>query len=119
MNLGRLIEELERQKSGAWVMIDRSPIPLQPHAVDSYRGYYEQLAIACGPSREHSTKVGDLLTILREAVGKTFTGYKGGEYRMTESTPVWLANYGETGTRCTGVRCDGECMVYLTWDADD
>lgn len=59
----------------------------------SYRGYYEQLAFA--PCEDRC--VGDLLASAREALGKTFTGYKGGEYTMSEKTPCWIAAYGDTG----------------------
>jgi len=120
MNLGRLIEELEKQRQDAWVLIDRSPVPLAPAGVDSYRGYYEQLAIACEPSRNTSPKVSDLLAVLRDAIGKKFTGYKGGDYTMHEGTIMWLGNYGESGgSRVTGVRKTDYGIVYLTWDSDE
>jgi hypothetical protein len=58
----------------------------------SYRGYYDNLAF----EPVVRTTVGDMLAHARSAVGQVFTGYKGGRYRMTERTPVWVAPYGET-----------------------
>ncbi len=63
---------------------------------DSYRGYYCDLAFAPTATEE---PVSALLQRCRDAMGREFTGYKGGEYVMGESTPVWLADYGSTGDR--------------------
>lgn len=61
-----------------------------PH---SYRGYYDELAF------EPSTNVplDKMLSEAQSALGRTFMGYKGGNYVMSEHTRVWLANYGSTG----------------------
>ena len=57
----------------------------------------------------------DLIKQLKEAVGKVYTGYKGGDYTMTEDTPLWVANYGETGsTAITGVLDQGWCVLIVT-----
>ncbi len=124
MKLGNLIAELKKHKPGEWLTIKGGPVPLTPGEVGSYRGYYDQLAIAVNGGG-YAT-VGSLLAELEAAVGKTFTGYKGGEYVMTRDTKVWLANYGESGgSRVTGVReiksDDGERTygIELTWMADD
>lgn len=60
--------------------------------LDSYRGYYNQLAFPKG-----SATVSELLEDAKNAVGDVFTGYKGGEYIMYRDTEVWVANYSETG----------------------
>ena len=39
--------------------------------------------------------VSDILEMAKECIGKTFTGYKGGEFLMLEDTPLWISNYGE------------------------
>lgn len=62
----------------------------------SYRGYYEDLAFA--PTTETRT-VADLLAECREAMGRTFEGYKGGDFLMGENTPLWLSAYGNTSQR--------------------
>ena len=59
----------------------------------SYRGYYEDLAFE--PVAD--TTVGAMLDAAESALGKTFTGYKGGEFKMTECTDCWLAEYGSSG----------------------
>lgn len=56
----------------------------------SYRGYYEDVAF----SPVESTTIGDMLDHAKSALGKTFTGYKGGSYKMTEYTDCWIAEYG-------------------------
>lgn len=67
-------------------------LPIGWGAPDSYRGYYEDLAF------EPATNVtiGSMLDNAKYALGRTFTGYKGGEYRMTEWTDCWIAEYGES-----------------------
>lgn len=56
----------------------------------SYRGYYEDLAFL--PVR--NAKVSDMLAHAKGALGKTFEGYKGGDFTMHEYTAVWIAEYG-------------------------
>lgn len=62
----------------------------KPH---SYRGYYDDLAFE--PAER--VTVASMLACAKEAVGRTYIGYKGGEFRMSEYTEVWLAEYGDTG----------------------
>ena len=59
----------------------------------SYRGYYECLAFGLASDVE----VDEMLSSSCGAIGKTFTGWKGGEYRMTEATECYLADAGTTG----------------------
>lgn len=61
-----------------------------PH---SYRGDYSQLAF--GPKR--NARVSDMLACAREALGATYTGWKGGEFTMGEDTEVYLAEHGKCG----------------------
>lgn len=43
---------------------------------------------------------GEFYDILRDAVGTEYTGWKGGQFEMSETTPVWVANRGtSTGFR--------------------
>lgn len=62
----------------------------KPH---SYRGYYDELAFK--PIR--NTTVGAMLREAQLAIDATYTGYKGGEYKMGEYTECWLAQWGRTG----------------------
>lgn len=114
MILSDLIEELKGCDPEHNVFVDKCPIMIGPKGVDSYRGYYDQLAIDVGEDSYMTVK--DLLELLEKAIGKTFTGYKGGSYTMSEDTPVWLASYGEsTGSKTTGIRKTDYGHVYLTW----
>jgi hypothetical protein len=38
-----------------------------------------------------------LLATCKKLVGRVFVGYKGGEYKMTLTTPLWVANRGVGG----------------------
>mgnify|MGYP000225668908 CR=1 FL=1 len=70
-------------------------------AAHSYRGYYEQLAFR--PCATTST-VGDVLRDAKTALGSTFQGYKGGDYRMSARTWIWASEYGEaSGDRIVDV----------------
>lgn len=93
MTIGELRQAIKRADPAATVVFDFAYF--RPDGVDSYRGYYEQLAI--GYSNEGEITVEQFDQMLRESLTKTFHGYKGGEYDMYESTPVWVANHGEGG----------------------
>lgn len=62
----------------------------KPH---SWRGDYAQLAFE--PATD--VTIGEMLACAKEALGSTYTGYKGGEYKMGEYSDVYLARYGELG----------------------
>lgn len=84
LTLGRLIDKLQ-------LLPGDTPVTGLGR-LDSYRGYYEDLAFA--PTDETST-VGELLTRCLAAMGQVFTGYKGGDYVMGSRTPVWVSAYGD------------------------
>ncbi len=109
LSLGTIIELLERCNADAEVRFDFCN--LVPAGIYSYRGFYNHLAV--GHKEWHAVKVSEFLTALRDANGKTFEGYKGGDYTMHDQTPVWVALYGQTtDTGITGV-IDKEPYVYL------
>lgn len=85
MYLKTLIEILERNKN--------NPVRLGFTAPHSYRGYYEDLAFE--PCKDSTAQ--EMLNYAKEALGKTYEGYKGGEFKMHEFTECWLANYGRCG----------------------
>lgn len=98
LTLGELLLKLES--------IDDSDVPvyfdfeyLRPAGIGSWRGSYSELALSF--ASEGRMSVDELLTLLKEAVGKEYTGYKGGEFIMSKHTPIWVANYGNSGS--TGV----------------
>lgn len=79
-----------------------------PCSINSYRGFYDQLAIdscsidrwkgwnccECGKKRFRKMNAGNFAQVLGETKYKYFSGYKGGSYLMTDKTPVWYASYG-------------------------
>lgn len=85
---------------------------LRPHQINSWRGDYSHLAIAYRDPAEAVT-IGVLREWLASAHTRYFDGYKGGRYRPTKDTPVWIDNWGEcTSTTITGVvRIDGVAII--------
>jgi len=73
----------------------------------SYRGYYSDLAFG----RCDKRKVADVLEVAKECMGKTFEGYKGGDFDMGRNTPVWIASYGSCGTRIMAINDDGTIVT--------
>ena len=63
----------------------------------SYRGYYECLAFK--PAMNVTVEL--MLIEAQRCVGRTFDGYKGGEYEMTLDTECYLADWGECGPPIT------------------
>ncbi len=104
MTLGKMITALEKMPSDSEV-INLS----RPH---SYRGYYCDLAFE---NDEETCRAGELLAVCKSAMGKVFEGYKGGDYIMKESTPVWIAEYGCSGVKLMEIYEGG---AYETEDND-
>ena len=95
LNLGQLIFLLERIDPKLTIRFAFGGFI--PTSIDSYRGYYEQLAIGYaepGGERKECT-VEELLKLCRDKVGATVSGYKGGDYDVGERTWMWAANWGE------------------------
>jgi len=83
LTLGKLVAALVD-------MPDDLPIVPAVGDLSSYRGYYSDLAVE--PGGDWTT--GDLLKEANAAIGQTFEGYKGGDFKMHERTPLWLSAYG-------------------------
>lgn len=83
MNLGTLIKILEKQPLGKKVKRGFGK-------AHSYRGYCDQLAF----EPKTDVDVHYMLLQAKAALGTTYTGYKGGKFKMTADTPVNLAHYG-------------------------
>lgn len=66
-----------------------------PH---SYRGYYTDLAFE--PATDIT--VGDMLEAARNALGHTYTGWKGGEFRMSGYSDCWLSMEGSASGESIG-----------------
>lgn len=72
--------------------------------LESYRGYYSDLAFEPIPGKRKAT---DVLVDCKTAMGKTFCGYKGGKYVMDELTPLWIAHYGMCGKKILSISASG------------
>lgn len=76
-----------------------------PCGLHSYRGIYSDLALGIGGPR--AVKVVDLIEDCESAIGQTYEGRKGGEFRMDRDTKVWVADSGESHQwGVCGVECD-------------
>lgn len=83
VHLKELIEQLE-------LLPQDGVLPFGFGEPMSYRGYYEELAF----EPIENAKVSDMLAHAKSAMGKTFTGYKGGEFEMGEFSDCYIAEYG-------------------------
>lgn len=92
MTLNELIAALSAESSSRVIKHGFA----NPH---SYRGFYDQLAFEPAPN----ITIASMLACARSALGATYTGYKGGEFRMDGATDVWLAKYGECGEQITSL----------------
>lgn len=92
--LGDLIDRLKRSPQGNELHLSMPGYPQwSVQDVASYRGYYDQLALSpC--QTDKPPKVSAVIDMLEGAVGKTYEGYKGGEFVMDLYTRVWIAEYG-------------------------
>lgn len=70
-----------------------------PH---SDRGFYEDL----GFTPAENVTIGSMLENAKSAIGKTFTGWKGGDYKMGEYTDCRIGKYGECGEEITEFHID-------------
>ena len=86
MYLRELINELERHDPTKVVPLGFA----NPH---SYRGYYNDLAF----EPAHDVTIGSMLACAKSALGSTYEGYKGGDFKMGEWTTCWFASYGACG----------------------
>ena len=92
MTLGELIDRLKAVKNKNKLVLIQ-PGNRNPAGFDSWRGSYDELAL--GHSGSEPVTILELLKQARAANGKTFWGYKGGEFVMDRFTPVWIDNPGE------------------------
>ena len=77
-----------------------------PH---SYRGYHDQLAFEIDSSQ--TMEAGILLDVCEKLQGSTLQGYKGGVYKITDNTPVWVAEYDNTGRPLEAIQEDGKIIL--------
>lgn len=119
LTLGELILKLEAVNQNLFLYFDNEKY--RPTGIDSWRGSYCELAISYDGNKgsynsdevvwkskdgkytsykkipnklPKNLKVKHFVKMLKNIVGKTFTGYKGGDFLMGRQTPLWVANYG-------------------------
>jgi hypothetical protein len=63
-----------------------------PEGTNSYRGYYDELAIDTG---NKAMSLSSFLDEMRKSLRRTYGGWKGGDYNMHKDTFVWLSEPGE------------------------
>lgn len=116
MRLGDLIATLEALPQDAPV---RFPDGQVPNGLCSWRGVYAELTIDRAPAGETET-IGEMLADARDAVGKTFQGYKGGDFLMDETTPVWADGWGDCNHIApAGFAINDGLVVIATSDLSD
>jgi len=112
MTLGEMIDTLSRKNPEFPVYYEFCMLGVC--GLSSYRGYYDHLAIGFTTEGD-GLNVRQLLNRLEVAVGAVFDGYKGGKYTMTRQTPMWAANYGQSGsTAIADIRDTGWCILLKT-----
>jgi hypothetical protein len=112
VTLGAMIEALKGMPADTPVVFDDGETG--PGTANSYRGYYEDLAF----NDMQGVTVGQFRSVCSESLGSTFQGYKGGNYRMTEATPLWRAPWGSCGRAIVDVVGAGGKLVLVTKDVD-
>ena len=119
LTVGTLLEALRPFSSEARVRL--LFCGLAPTVLESYRGYYEQLAFGWvdpADGNEYPT-VAEVRGWLRDATKRSFTGWKGGTYSMTADTPLWVDNPGSaTGTALVGVAGEYDADAVLLTETE-
>lgn len=113
VTLGKLIEALRKANPESVVTFNHNTTfgPSKPH---SYRGYYSDLSLGITAP----PKVKEFLPLCEEANGNVFEGYKGGDFKMSNDTPLWCASYGECGLAIVDIHITPESVVLQTRDVD-
>jgi len=95
LTLGELILKMEGKSDDKPVVFDDGKH--FPTYLGSWRGSYCELALGYNEYEGEKPMEGSIFAEkLKEAVGKTYQGYKGGDFTMGKTTPVWVANDGES-----------------------
>jgi hypothetical protein len=100
MTIGEFIKVLEALPKGMII----SNVNLSDYGSD--RGDYYNFYL--GESTNKETNVREIIELLKtKVIGKTFTGYKGGDFVMNENTLIKLGAYS-----CCGSDIDGVLVEY-------
>lgn len=66
-----------------------------PDEFNSWRGDYSQAMLGYHDKYYDAPLATAFLESIKVSIGATYTGYKGGEFTMSEYTPVWIDRWGE------------------------
>lgn len=109
LTLGKAIEFLAKASRSYVVVFDYNNH--SPGEEMSYRGYYSDLSFETNDSEPKT--VDEFDHQLNRALGQEYTGYKGGEFLMGLTTPLWQSPYGTTGRAIVGIRNTSDGTVEL------
>ena len=118
LSLGELISKCEKilriADRGAEMSVSFDFEYAQPTTLNSWRGVYSDLALGFDFANA-DVLLPAFIAMLKSADGAVMKGYKGGDYTMRLSTPVWVANYGHSGnTAVVGVLEEAWRVVIVT-----
>ncbi len=118
MDIGKIKAKLRNAPQEAEVVFDFGGC--SPTTVDSWRGIYAEPSIGWQKTYPRPT-VADFLAELEEGTsGRTYYGWKGGEYSYTDSDTLHVDNPGEyTCTEITHITIHGEWQVMLHTEHQD
>ena len=84
------IERHDKARHDRTELDDRGePFEMNMAGCGTYSPGHGEVRIKAGPT------VADLIEALDLAVGATFEGYKGGQFRMRPGTDLWVSEYGD------------------------
>lgn len=95
--LNKLYDKLGPTLGNAPMYVRRGGIEYAVGGFHSWRGFYPFASVDFA-HRRYVKSAYDLYDETEKAIGSVFEGWKGGEYTMTEDTPVFVDHEGE---------CDG------------
>jgi hypothetical protein len=114
MNISEIITELRRFSGETPVTLKYNHVEENWGDLDSYRGYYSELAVDSGYTK---VDVDHVIQSLEIAVGQTFVGYKGAHFMTSGNTDLYWAEYGNLGPIASKVyQRDGE--VYIEFEEE-
>lgn len=118
ITLGELLDRIPDHDEIISVVYDFGLlIPTKP---DSYRGYYDHLALGWVDQDADDVSASLFRSWIERALEIEYMGYKGGVYRMDRDTPIWVARWGQTShTVVTGVRRVAEFQLVITTTHED
>lgn len=127
LTLGELIDKLEpllshqervQEKYGHKAYVEFDFSGTFPIGLSSWRGVYAELAIKWaggdyGDDYNSRMELDKFVEMLKGAIGKEYTGWKGGEFTMSRRTKLWVANPGLVGNTGIVDVLDEEYLVIL------